>query len=234
MKRAFILSLLVITAACSSKKEGNMIVQGTIKGLQKGTLYLQKMNDSVLFDVDSVTLFGKEMFKLSDDVSSPEMYFLTFDGNTTEKRIMFFGEQGVITINDDVEKFGINPTIDGSENQRIMNDYFKVTKRFQEQYLDLVEEDFTAQKDKNTSKIAEIKKKSENLTKRRYLFAANYAINNANYEASPYIALTDLVDANIKLLDTIHVSLTPKIKESLYGKKLTKFIAEIKENEKQD
>ncbi len=234
MKRAFILGLLVITAACSSKKEGNMVVQGTIKGLQKGTLYLQKMNDSVLFNVDSVALFGKEMFKLSDDVNSPEMYFLTFDGNTTEKRIMFFGEQGIITINDDVEKFGINPAIEGSENQKIMNNYYKVTKRFQEQFLDLVEEDFTAQKDKNAAKIAEIKKKSDNLTKRRYLFAANYAINNADFEASPYIALTDLVDANIKLLDTIHISLTPKIKESLYGKKLTKFIADIKENEKQD
>lgn len=210
-----------------------MVVQGTIKGLQKGTLYLQKMNDSVLFNVDSVSLYGSEVFKLTDDVVSPEMYFLTFDGNTTEKRIMFFGEQGTITINDQVEKFGINPTIEGSENQKIMNEYFKVTKKFQQQYLDLVEQDLTAQKEKNSEKIAEIKKKSDNLTKRRYLFSANYALNNSNYEASPYIALTDLVDANIKLLDTIHVSLTPKIKESLYGKKLTKFIQDIKEGEKE-
>ncbi|MDT7832940.1 DUF4369 domain-containing protein [Flavobacteriaceae bacterium S356] len=234
MKRVFILGLIAIITACSSKKEGNMVVQGTIKGLQKGTLYLQKMNDSVLFNVDSISLYGKEIFKMSDDVSSPEMYFLTFDGNTTEKRIMFFGEQGIITINDDVEKFGVNPTIEGSDNQKIMNDYFKITKRFQEQYLDLIEQDLTAQKDKNISKISEIKKKSDNLTKRRYLFATNYAINNGDYEASPYIALTDLVDANIKLLDTIHVSLSPKIKESLYGKKLTKFIAEIKDSEKED
>jgi len=233
MKRVFIICLVAVIAACSSKKEGNMVVQGTIKGLQKGTLYLQKMNDSVLFNVDSVSLYGKEVFKLSDDVNSPEMYFLTFDGNTTEKRIMFFGEQGIITINDNVEKFGVNPTIEGSENQKIMNDYFKVTTRFQDQRLDLIEQDLTARKDKDVTKVAKIQKKSDNLIKRRYLFAANYAINNADYEASPYIALTDLVDANIKLLDTIHVSLSPKIKASLYGKKLTKFISEIKENEKE-
>lgn len=232
MKRVFTLCLVIILAACSSKKEGNMIVQGTIKGLQKGTLYLQKMNDSVLFNVDSVSLFGKDIFKLSDNVDSPEMYFLTFDGNTTEKRIMFFGEQGIITINDDVEKFGVNPSVEGSKNQKIMDDYFKVTRRFQSQRLDLIEQDLTARKSNDATKVAEIQKKSDNLIKRRYLFATNYAVNNGKYEASPYIALTDLVDANIKLLDTIHNSLSVEIKNSLYGKKLTKFINDIKEKEK--
>ncbi|MFY0603413.1 MAG: DUF4369 domain-containing protein [Flavobacteriaceae bacterium] len=232
MKKIFIICLLIVIAACTSKKEGNMVVQGTIKGLQKGTLYLQKMNDSVLFNVDSVTLFGKDIFKLTDDVDSPEMYFLTFDGNTTEKRIMFFGEQGIITINDDVEKFGVNPKVEGSENQKIMDTYFKMISKFQDKNLDLIEEDLVAQKSKDVSKVQEIQKKSENLLKRRYLFATNYAMNNGDYEASPYIALTDLVDANIKLLDTIHNSLSPKIKESLYGKKLTKFINDIKKNEK--
>jgi hypothetical protein len=230
MKRVFILCILVVLASCSSKKEGNMIVQGTIKGLQKGTLYLQKMNDSVLFNVDSISLYGNGQFTLTDDVDSPEMYFLTFDGNA-EKRIMFFGEQGTITINDRIEKFGLQPKIEGSENQKIMDEYFKVTTRFQNKRLDLIEESLQAQKDKNYEKVAEIQKKSDNLIKRRYLFATNYALNNAAYEASPYIALTDLVDANIKLLDTIHVTLSSKVKTSLYGKKLTKFITDIKKNE---
>lgn len=231
MKRFFLLFLIVTACSCSSKKEGNMVVQGTIKGLQKGTLYLQKMNDSVLFSVDSVTLFGKDMFTLTDNVDSPEMYFLTFDGNTTEKRIMFFGEQGIITINDNVEKFGINPKIEGSENQKIMDDYNKMMQRLQHKNLDLMKENFEAQRDENTEKIAEIQQQSESLLKRKYLFAVNYAVNNAAYEAAPYIALTDLVDANIKLLDTIHNSLSSKVKESLYGKKLTRFIQEIKASE---
>ncbi len=211
-----------------------MIVQGTIKRLQKGTLYLQKMNDSILFSVDSVTIYGKDMFKLSDNVDSPEMYFLTFDGNTTEKRIMFFGEQGTITINDHIEKFGLSPVITSSENQKVMDDYFKMTTQFQNKRLSLIEEDFLARKEKDTQKIIEIQEKSMNLIKRRYLFATNYAINNAHYEAAPYIALTDLADANTKLLDTIHSSLSPEIKQSMYGKKLTRFIKRIKENERYD
>lgn len=75
--------------ACSSKKDGNMIVQGNIKGLKKGTLYLQKMNDTLLVSVDSVNVFGDGNFKLTDNVESPVMYYLAFDSKTTDKRILF-------------------------------------------------------------------------------------------------------------------------------------------------
>ena len=83
-----------------------MIVQGQIKGLKKGTLYLQKMADTVLVSVDSIALNGSDTFTLTDNVASPVLYYLTFDGNTTDKRILFFGEQGIITINDEIDQFG--------------------------------------------------------------------------------------------------------------------------------
>ena len=57
MRKITLICLLLIVAACSSKKDGNMIVQGKIKGLKKGTLYLQKMNDSILVSVDSIAQF---------------------------------------------------------------------------------------------------------------------------------------------------------------------------------
>ena len=96
----------ILAFACSSKKEGNMIVKGQIKGLKKGTLYLQKMNDTVLVSVDSMALLGDDKFLLTDNIDSPVMYYLTFDGNTKDKHLMFFGEKGEITINDQLEEFG--------------------------------------------------------------------------------------------------------------------------------
>jgi len=56
-------------------------------------------------------------------------------------------------------------------------------------------------------------------------------VKNANFEVAPYIALTDLFDANIGLLDTINNSLTPSIKQSKYGKQLDVYIKKIKEVE---
>ena len=104
-----VLVVSILMIACSSKKDGNMIVEGTIKGLKKGTLYLQKMNDTAIISIDSVNVLGDGNFRLTDNVESPVMYYLTYDGNASDKRILFFGDKGTITINDNMNTFGFSP-----------------------------------------------------------------------------------------------------------------------------
>ena len=227
-----VIAFSIFVIACSSKKEANMIVNGTIKGLKKGTLYLQKMQDTVLVSVDSVALLGTDKFTLADNVDSPVLYYLTFDGNTTNKRILFFGEKGTITINDQVDKFGFAPEISGSKNQEILDNYNLVRKRFQNQRLEFIKKDFEAKKAKDATLIAQLEKDYQNLTKRRILFTANYAINNSDFEVAPYIGLTDMYDASLQMLDTVNYSLSDKVKNSEYGKRFQEYISKIKENSK--
>ena len=232
MKKVFVIGLLLLIAACSKEKEhGNMIVQGQIKGLKKGTLYLQKMKDSLVTSVDSITLLGKSTFILSDNIESPEMYYLAFDDKTTVKRVRFFGEKGTITINDNVNNFGVGTKIEGSKNQKVMEDYERMTKKFQNKQLDLIEANFNAQLKNNIKESDSLRKISDKLLRKRYLFSANFALTHPDAEASAFITITDLVDANIKILDTIQNTLSDNVKNSLYGKKLQKFIADIKKNE---
>ena len=69
MKKILLIGLLLLIIACSQEKElGNMIVQGKIKGVKKGTLYLKKMRDTLIVSVDSIRLFGKDSFTLSDNI----------------------------------------------------------------------------------------------------------------------------------------------------------------------
>ncbi len=208
-----------------------MIVKGQIKGLKKGTLYLQKMKDTLLVSVDSVSLFGDDKFLLTDNVDSPQMYYVTFDGNTTQKRIMFFGEKGNITINDNVEKFGLFPEVFGSKNHEILQKFFSIDKKFKDQRLEFIKDDFKAKKTGNKEKIAQLEKDYKRMMRRRFLFTANFAISNADHEVAPYIVLTELYDANIKILDTVNNSLTEKVKNSIYGKRLNKYVTEIKKKE---
>jgi hypothetical protein len=230
MKKILVLSLVILIAACSSsKKEGNMIVSGQIKGLKKGTLYLQKIeNDTILKTIDSVAVLGSDLFTLTANVTESEMYYLTFDGNTTNKYITFFADKGNITINDDVETFGLNPVISGSKNQEILDDYTKISRRFNDQNLDLIQRKFYAQKSNNKDSVDIIDKEYQSLLRRRYMVTVNFALNNKDNNVGPYLALTELVNANIKWLDTINKSLTPDVKNSIYGKKLDKFVSEIK------
>jgi len=232
MKKLLVLGFAILIASCSSKKEGNMIVNGQIRGLKKGTMYLQKIEkDTILKTIDSVAVLGSDQFTLTANVDEPEMYYLTFDGNTTNKYITFFADKGIINITDDVAKFGLNPTITGSKNQDILNNYTKISRRFNDQNLDLIQRKFYAQKSNNKDSVDIITKEYESLLRRRYMVTVNFALNNKDNHVAPYIALTELVNANVKWLDTINKSLSQEVKKSLYGKKLEKFIADIKKSE---
>ena len=227
MKKISVIGLLLLIVACSQEKElGNMVVQGKIKGVKKGTLYLKKMRDTLIVSVDSIRLFGKDSFTLTDNITSPEMYFLSLDQN--QSTLSFFGEEGIITINDQVEKFGISPVIEGSSNQKILESYKEVAKKFQGKQLDLLAANMQAQKDSDLETSQSLRKQAE----KQYIYTINFALNNADTEAAAYIALTELVNANVKYLDSINNSLTEKVQQSLYGKKLAEFVATIKETEK--
>ena len=79
--------------------------------------------------------------------------------------------------------------------------------------------------------MEKLQKDEESLLRRKILFSVNFAVNNSDNEVAPFIAITELNYANIKLLDTVNNSLTKKIKKSKYGVELEKFIQRIKKNE---
>jgi len=224
-----IVSILMI--ACSSKKDGNMIVEGTIKGLKKGTLYLQKMNDTAIISMDSVNVLGDGNFRLTDNVESPVMYYLTYDGNANDKRILFFGGKGNITINDNMSTFGFSPEITGSPNQLVLDKFLKINNQFKNQRLEFIKKEFDARQSKNTDLIENLEKDYNRMIRRKYLYTTNFALSNSDSEAAAYIALTELYDANIKLLDTINKKLSMEVKNSIYGKRLDKYISKIKSKE---
>ena len=205
-----------------------MTIQGTISGLQKGTLYLQKMQDTLLVSVDSITLKGKSTFELSDQNTEPQLYYLTLK-EKSDKKIDFFGEKGVITINTKLEKFNTSATIQGSESHKLLVKYREMMSQFSGKRLDLIKEMFEAQTAKDDELIVKLDNDLQRLIKNRYLYTANFSVKNGKSEVAPYIALTELFDAHITLLDTVNNSLSKSVKKSLYGKKLNTFINDIKE-----
>ena len=227
MKKVLFIALVILTvSSCKNEVENTMFVKGKIKGLKKGTLYLQKQVDSLILSVDSLTVNGRNDFLLEDIIESPEIYYLTL--KDSDKRIMFFGEKDTIEINSVLDKFDIKAEITGSENQNILNGYNELKRRFNDNNLDLIKEELEAQKSGNQDSIMLVEEKMKRLLKRRYLVTINYVINNADYEAAPYITLSEVYDANISMLDTINNSLSPSVSMSKYGILLQEYIDERK------
>jgi hypothetical protein len=69
--------------------------------------------------------------------------------------------------------------------------------------------------------------------KRGYLYAINFALNNADSYVAPYIAVKEVADANLKFLDSINNTLTAEVANSKYGKELKDHIENLKKEAKQ-
>ena len=232
MKRFSILALLILIVSCA-KEQKDLVVKANIKGLKKGTVYLKKAKDSTIITVDSLVINGNSVFELSSDIESPEMFFLYLDKNSSEDdRIAFFADKGITEINTTLKNFVYSAKIKGSTQQATWEEYQAIISRLNGRSLELVKENFDAQKAGDTIKLNAIQKEYDGMLKRKYLYTVNFAINNKDSEVSPYLALTEIYNARINLLDTINNSLTPQVKASKYGKKLQVFIDDIKKTEK--
>lgn len=231
----FILSLFVL-AACSTE-ETNLKLQGKVQGLKKGTVYLQKIEDTSLVTVDSVVMTGNETFTFETFIESPQVMYLYLnkkDNNIYDDRITFFAEPGEIIVNTTLQDFEGDAIVEGSENQKKLVEYQMMMQQFNHRNLDLIQRNLQAQQEEDMENIDSTNKEYESLLKRRYLYTVNFAINNKDLEVAPYLAISEVYDANIKYLDTIYNSLTPEVKNSRYGKSLEKFLEERREMEAND
>jgi len=237
MRNSIIVLLsIVVFASCSEKKSTkNFVLTGNIKGLKKGTLYIQRINDTVLVAIDTIKINGDSHFTSEFDLQSPEMLYLFLDrgvSNSVDNNISFFAEKGKMDIETSLDFFTADVKITGSKNQELYDEYKKVVSRFVDQDLDLIEKRINALKNNKIEEATRIEEEQKGILKRKYLYTTNFAVNHGDYEVAPYVALAEIYDINLKYMDTIQKSMTPKVAKSLYGKKLNVFIAARKRDEK--
>lgn len=233
MKKSILaLITLALVVSCNKKElKGNLTITGNVKGLKEGTLYIQKFIDTALVAIDTIKIDGSSHFESNLDLKSPEMLYLFLDrgvSNSLDNNLMFFAEPGIINIETNLDGFLSEAKITGSKNHNLYEDYKKTTSRYKDENLELIEKKFKAIKRKDLKAIDSLTKLQDLNLKRKYLFAVNFAMNNKDHEIAPYIALAEVYDINVKYLDTIKNAMSPKVAQSLYGKKLTEYVANIK------
>ena len=230
-----VLSTLFLLSCAEKKSDKNFVLTGNIKGLKEGKLYIQRMKDTTLVAIDSIIISGDSNFKSEFDIQSPEMLYLFLDrgvSNSLDNNIPFFAEQGKMNIQTSLDFFTADAKITGSKNHELYEEYKKVMSKFVDKDLELIQKKVMAYKENKTDEIAKIEEQQNGILKRKYLYSTNFAVNNGDYEVSPYVALAEIYDINLKYLDTIHKTMTPKVAKSLYGKKLTEYYNERKKSGK--
>ncbi|SHJ31620.1 protein of unknown function [Arenibacter nanhaiticus] len=229
-------AITLFISSCGGNAENTMTVSGNVKGLKKGTLYLQHVPDSTLVNIDSLSISGDGKFSFTTTLESPELFYLYLDkkdNNDINDRITFFGEPGSITINTAWNTFDTNAKIEGSKTHEKLKEYQAVMSKFNTKNLDYLRASLDPANQANTAVMDSLQDLSDKNVRRGYLFALNFAMNNVDSYIAPYIAIKEVSDANIKYLDSINKSLTPEVAESKYGKELKKYVEASKAQAKQ-
>jgi hypothetical protein len=229
MKQNIIKLLFVLFLGSCSAPKKDMQVEVFVKDLKKGTLYLERVQDSILVAVDSMQITQEKPIVLEADLNHPELFYVLLDRNKADdfdNRIPFFGEAGNISIQTTLEGYVTKAEVVGSPTQDIFNSYNKVISQFNNEELDLLAAYLQAQISQNSDSLALLEKQSTSLAMRKILFTANFAVNNRTSVIAPYLALYNLTSDSKSLLDTIAASMSDDVRNSSYGKQLRDYLAD--------
>ena len=207
-----------------------MRVTVEVKELKKGTLYLERVQDSVLLAVDSILVDREEAVVLQANLEHPELFYILLDKNQTDdidNRIPFFGQAGEISIQTTLDDYVTKAKVSGSPTQDIYNAYLRVIRQFNNEELDLHAAYLKSQVSQNFDSLSLVEQQTAILSKRKILFTVNFAVNNANSVVAPYLALTELSTVSKSLLDTIAASMSYDVGNSRYGRLLTQYLSDL-------
>ena len=236
-KNIIALALVIISLVSCDTKENensNLHLTGNIKGLSQGKLYIQQIKDSSLVVLDSMVIKGDSKFESYLTIESPEMLYLFLDRgqtNSIDNNLPFFAEPGHMNIETTLNSFFADAKITGSKNHDLYIEFTKMKSKFNDKNMDLVEKELENLQIKDKNNLDSISSEANKLTRKKYLYIANFATTHADKEIAPFLSLSEIADINVRYLDTIDSKMNPHVAKSKYGMMLKSYIQERKKLE---
>ena len=174
MSKKIVLALVAVVSLIACKEDvnpdANVHITGDVKGLSQGKLYLQKIQDSTLVILDSITINGDSKFECHIKLESPEMLYLFLDRgqtNSIDNNLPFFAEPGNIKIETTLKHFFADAKITGSKNHDLWKKFDTINRKFVNQNLSLMAKRFKNDLKPNQKTINSIENEYQKLLKRK-------------------------------------------------------------------
>lgn len=225
---SFVFVLLLCLVSCQSdKSDANLLISGNIKGLKKGKLYLQKLADTSLVNLDSVELYGSGEFKLDHNLDEPTLLYLYLDkkdGNPLNDRLPVFAEAGSIRVTTSWNAFSTDAKVVGSAQHKLFEQYSQMLSEFNKKELNLVQQEIKAQAAQDSLGLDSLFTQRTSLIKQKYRYVLTFAMAHPESAVSPYVVLKDAPESNPVFIDSILNKMPDSVRQSQYAKELEKLV----------
>jgi len=223
MKKIMLLCAAALLGVSCAGDANQSLLSGNIRGIKKGTLYLQQIVDTTVVVLDSVVFSGDGQFEFNPEVIEPSLYYLYLDRkdeNPYNDRLPIFLEDSKIHVDAAWDTFAVTAKVSGSKIHDQYTEFQQMMSKFNQQNLALMQQAMAMDPKTQQKAMDSLLDKNNKNELRRYLFAINYALNNRNSVIAPYVAVVEIPEASPVFLDSIYRSLPPEIAQTSYGKAL--------------
>jgi peroxiredoxin len=211
-KILLMLSITVILASCGLKNKNQFTINGVVKGIDSGMVYLQKSEVGTWTKLDSANLSeGKFTFKGS--VVSPQMLNLTFKGS--QLYLPFFVENSTIdlTVNSDTIDASV---VTGSATHDVYKKYKDQAESINRKNDDLYTEYKKAREINDTLLMNKIDKASTELDKEMKKLIVDFAKANNATVVAPYLITRNSWQFELPELEEIFITFDTNLNSSEY------------------
>ncbi len=217
--KKLLLTVIIITLelfACTSPKRTSFTIKGNVKGLSKGKVFLQKKQEGKFVTLDSTDL-KQGQFSFKGKVDLPEMYFIIIPKG--KSIIPFFIENSDMNFKVYIDSLD-QSTIKGSQTQQEYESFLDKSDNYNNKIHNIFLKYKEAKKVHNKTLMDSLISAIDSLYKNKREFIKKYVLKNNKTVVSPYLALTNAYQFNLKELDSITNNFDKSLEGSIYVKNL--------------
>ena len=221
----FFYSLIAVALMFSCTTQPKYKIDGTIDGMESGSVVLSKVVDNDLETVDSVAITNGS-FNFKGSIEQPEIYVLTFAD--TLQGIQLFLENKNITITADLDSIS-GAKVAGSPLTDLFTEFNNKLLNFNMQFKTLYNEYIQANMSGDAARVKEIEEEYSAIEEEQVAFIESFVKENSNTIVAPYVTLrymSSRLDA--KELEEIVNTFGAEVLESQYAKTLNERLEVMK------
>lgn len=213
MRKIFLLlTVTVILVSCGGKNKNQFTINGNVKGIDSGMVYLQKTEAGTWTKLDSTNITeGKFTFK--GNVATPEMWYLTFKGN--QLNFPFFVENSEINLTvyaDSIDK----SVVKGSETFTVYKNYLGQADVLNKKMDEIYTEYKKAREVNDTALMNKLDATSTELDKEMKKLIVDFAKANNKSVVAPYLIIRNSWQFELPELEEISATFDTSLNASGY------------------